>query len=76
MGLLRVGCYGLSDMVQLQQMIFDGDLDESRRQVELEKLDAMLRYCETATCRRQVLLAQFGETIAPCGKCDIAAADL
>lgn len=63
-------CYGLSDMVQLQQMIFDGDLDESRRQVELEKLDAMLRYCETATCRRQVLLAQFGETIAPCGKCD------
>ena len=63
-------CYGLTDMVQLQQMIFDGDQDEARRQVELAKLDAMLAYCETAGCRRQLLLAHFGETIEPCGKCD------
>lgn len=63
-------CYGLTDMVQLQQMIFDGDQDEVRRRVELSKLDAMLAYCETAGCRRQLLLAHFGETMAPCGKCD------
>ena len=63
-------CYGLSDMVQLQQMIFDGDVDETRRSVELGKLDAMLAYCETASCRRQLLLAHFGEQIEPCGKCD------
>ncbi len=35
------------------------------------KLDAMLGYCETADCRRQVLLRYFGEELPePCGNCD------
>ncbi len=63
-------CYGLSDMVQLQQMLFESEQDEARKQVELGKLEAMLAYCETAACRRQLLLAHFGEAIEPCGKCD------
>ncbi len=63
-------CFGLSDMVQLQQMLFESEQDPARKQVELGKLDAMLAYCETAACRRQLLLAHFGEAIAPCGKCD------
>ncbi|MDC7705846.1 DNA helicase RecQ [Vogesella indigofera] len=63
-------CYGLNDMVQLTQMIESGDSAEQQKQVELTKLDAMLGYCETASCRRQQILAYFGEASAPCGQCD------
>jgi ATP-dependent DNA helicase RecQ len=35
------------------------------------KLDALLALCESATCRRQRLLAYLGEASEPCGNCDI-----
>ncbi len=62
--------YGLQDVVQQRRMIdaSDGDALHQRRQVR--QLDAMLALCETVTCRRQDLLAYFGQTIAPCGHCD------
>ena len=63
-------CYGLSDVVQLQQMIFDSEGDAARKHVEFSKLEAMLAYCETAQCRRQLLLAHFDERIIACGHCD------
>lgn len=63
-------CYGLNDMVQLRQMILDGEAAELQKQVELGKLDAMLAFCETASCRRQHILSYFGEGSAPCGHCD------
>ena len=63
-------CYGLNDMVQLTQMIEGGDSPAQQKQVELTKLDAMLGYCETASCRRQQILAYFGEAAQPCGQCD------
>ncbi len=62
--------YGLSDVVQLSRMIEQSDADESHKRVERHKLDAMLGYCETVTCRRQMLLQYFGERGAPCGNCD------
>ena len=62
--------YGLSDVVQLSRMIEQSDADESHKRVERHKLDAMLGYCETVTCRRQMLLQYFGEAGAPCGNCD------
>ena len=63
--------YGLGDVVQLGQMIAQGDSDESRKRVEQRKLDALVGYCESMECRRQVLLANFGETYPqPCGNCD------
>jgi ATP-dependent DNA helicase RecQ len=34
-------------------------------------LDAMLALCETTRCRRQDLLAYFGESAPPCGNCDV-----
>ena len=40
------------------------------RRVEAAKLDALLGYCEAATCRRAVLLEYFGERTGPCGNCD------
>jgi ATP-dependent DNA helicase RecQ len=60
----------VSDVAQLRQFIASGE-SEARRRVEHHKLSALLGYCETAGCRRQVLLQYFGETLTePCGNCD------
>jgi ATP-dependent DNA helicase RecQ len=48
--------------------------DPARRRVRLAKLDAMLGLCETAACRRVVLLRYFGEARGACGACDRCAA--
>jgi ATP-dependent DNA helicase RecQ len=67
---LAVMTWGLGDVAQQRQFIAAGE-SEARRQVEHHKLNALLGYCETARCRRQVLLQYFGETLAlPCGNCD------
>ncbi len=62
--------WGLADVAQLRQFITAGDNAE-RQRVEHHKLSALLGFCETAGCRRQVLLQYFGDTLpAPCGNCD------
>ncbi len=64
-------CYGLGDMVLLKQMIEQSEASEERKQLERRKLDQLLGYCESMQCRRQVLLAGFGETYPhACGNCD------
>ena len=64
-------CYGLGDVVLLKQMIEQSEAGEERKQLERSKLDHLLGYCESMQCRRQVLLAGFGETYPkPCGNCD------
>ncbi len=64
-------CYGLGDVMLLKQMIEQGEAGEERKQLERRKLDQLLGYCESMRCRRQVLLAGFGETYPEaCGYCD------
>ena len=63
--------YGLNDVVIHRQMIEDSASPEEQKRVERKKLDAMLAYCESAQCRRVVLLNYFGETATPCGNCDV-----
>jgi ATP-dependent DNA helicase RecQ len=64
-------CYGLGDVVALARFIAQGESNEERKRVERAKLDALLGYAETTACRRQRLLAYFGETLpAACGNCD------
>ncbi|MCX2921701.1 DNA helicase RecQ [Stenotrophomonas rhizophila] len=64
-------CYGLGDVVLLKQMIEQSEAGEERKALERSKLDHLLGYCESMQCRRQVLLAGFGETYPqPCGNCD------
>jgi ATP-dependent DNA helicase RecQ len=63
--------YGLSDVVAQQRRIDTSTASEAHKRVEAIKLDAMLGYAESATCRRQVLLAYFGERSAACGNCDV-----
>jgi len=63
--------YGMADVVLLSRMLEQSETTEERRRAERSKLDALLGFCETADCRRKVLLNYFGETLAePCGNCD------
>jgi ATP-dependent DNA helicase RecQ len=63
--------YGLQDVVTLRQMLESAETDDAHKRIERHKLDAMLGLCELTTCRRQALLAYFGEPLAePCGNCD------
>jgi ATP-dependent DNA helicase RecQ len=63
--------YGLEDVVKLRQLLEGSAAPEGQKRIERQKLDALLGYCETTRCRRQVLLEYFGETLAtPCGNCD------
>ena len=63
--------YSLGDAVQLRRMIGDGEASEERKRLENGKLDALIGYCESTSCRRQGLLAYFGEAHAgACGHCD------
>ncbi|MEJ2346596.1 MAG: DNA helicase RecQ [Gammaproteobacteria bacterium] len=63
--------YGLQDVILLRQMLESSDADDEHKRVERHKLDAMLGLCELTTCRRQALLAYFGDVMPePCGNCD------
>ena len=62
--------YGLQEVVTLRHMVENSEAGEARKRLELRKLDAMLGYCELATCRRRTLLAYFGEDSERCGNCD------
>jgi ATP-dependent DNA helicase RecQ len=63
--------YGMADVVAALGLIEGGDTPERQRRIERQKLNALLGYCESARCRRQVLLGYFGEREhAPCGNCD------
>ncbi len=62
--------YGLGDVALLRGLMDESTAPDDVRRVEHRKLEALLGYCETARCRRQVLLEYFGEQIDPCGNCD------
>ncbi len=62
--------YGLGDVVQQRRLIERGEGDRVTQMRQSRHLDAMLALCETATCRRQNLLAYFDQESSPCGNCD------
>jgi ATP-dependent DNA helicase RecQ len=63
--------YGMQDVTALLALLDGANLEERQRRIERHKLQALLGYCETPTCRRQVLLGYFGERDhPPCGNCD------
>jgi ATP-dependent DNA helicase RecQ len=62
--------YGLDDIRMRRVFIEQEDSGDDRRRREHQRLDALIGYCESATCRRDVLLAYFGDQSEPCGNCD------
>ncbi len=63
--------YGLQDVIWQRQMLESSQADWTHKQVERQKLEALLGLCEITTCRRQALLGYFGEHDSPpCNNCD------
>jgi ATP-dependent DNA helicase RecQ len=63
--------YGLQDVIKLRQMMSDSTGGEAHQRAGQARLNAMLGLCEITSCRRQALLAYFGERMhEPCGNCD------
>ncbi|MEB3349643.1 MAG: DNA helicase RecQ [Cyanobacteriota bacterium] len=64
--------HGPGDVPLLRRFIDDSEAPEEQKQLEHGKLNALIDFTEAGDCRRQLLLAHFGETLAaPCGNCDV-----
>lgn len=62
--------YGLDDIRMRRVFIEQEESGEDRRRREHQRLDSLIGYCESASCRRQALLAYFGDQSDGCGNCD------
>ncbi len=63
--------YGIADVMNLRRLTEAADINERQRHIERQKSEALIGFCETISCRRQVLLGYFGERDhPPCGNCD------
>ncbi len=63
--------FGMGDVMTARSLIETSDNAE-RVRIELQKLNAMVAYCEALTCRRRALLSYFGDQMPhDCDNCDI-----
>jgi ATP-dependent DNA helicase RecQ len=62
--------YGLEDAAQQRQWIEASTAPMEQKRIQHQKLGALFGLCETAKCRRQVLLNYFDDNCDPCGNCD------
>ncbi|MEM7177556.1 MAG: DNA helicase RecQ [Pseudomonadota bacterium] len=64
--------YGIDDIKLRRRQIDDSNAPQERRRADHQRLNALLAIAEAPACRRQSLLAYFGETRGePCGNCDL-----
>jgi len=63
--------FGIQDVVMARRLLETTESPEQQR-IESHKLQSMVGFAESLTCRRRVLLGYFGETLGTdCGNCDI-----
>ena len=64
--------YGADDIRLRRAQIDEGMAPVERKEADHARLNALLGLAEALNCRRQVLLAYFGEEMEePCGNCDL-----
>jgi ATP-dependent DNA helicase RecQ len=62
--------YGMGDIRLRRLQIDQSEATAEQKRVDRQRLNALVSLCESPRCRRQTLLAYFGETAEPCGNCD------
>ena len=62
--------FGLGDIRMRRMFIEQEETSPEHKRRAHGRLDMLIGYCETAGCRRQILLGYFGEAAEPCGNCD------
>jgi ATP-dependent DNA helicase RecQ len=65
--------YGMDDMSLRRRQIDEKALSDEQSRIEHRRLEALISLCETPGCKRQALLAYFGETRAACTDCTACA---
>lgn len=63
--------WSIGDAALRRRQIAESEAEETRKAMELRRLGALIAYCEAPRCRRQTLLAYFGDSIEACGNCDL-----
>ena len=62
--------FGAGDIRLRRQFIEQEAGDDDHKRREIARLNALVTYAEAQQCRRQTLLAYFGEDTQSCGNCD------
>ncbi|MFC1796667.1 DNA helicase RecQ [Pseudomonadota bacterium] len=63
--------FGLQDVATARAQL-ENKASEDQRRIDVHKLNSMVGFAESLTCRRRVLLGYLGETMdQDCGNCDV-----
>lgn len=62
--------YDTSDIVRIRSFVTNSDAPDQQKNIELKRINDLVKLCEVATCRRQIILRYFGDHSEPCGNCD------
>ena len=63
--------YGLDDILLRRSQIDEGLADQTRKEMDHKRLNALLGIAGATVCRRIPLLEYFGEKSTACGNCDV-----
>ncbi|WP_119169099.1 DNA helicase RecQ [Algihabitans albus] len=62
--------FGAQDVSFIRRMVRESDAPDEVKRIELLKLEQLVGLAEGVGCRRQGVLAYFGDSCDPCGNCD------